>query len=76
MKIVLPFIVGKIAGVSDSLFVVSIVMTAVFLFVLGVSKSMFSYEKWYLAGIETMIVGSMAAGASYLVGLAFEGANV
>ncbi|CAD8149149.1 unnamed protein product [Paramecium octaurelia] len=72
----LPFIVGSIAGMSDNLFETSIALTGFFLFILGVSKSFFSYQKWYWAGLETLIIGSAAASASYLIGLAFEGVNV
>ena len=58
---------------KDNLFETSIALTGFFLFVLGVSKSMFSYEKWYWAGIETLFVGAIAASASFIVGYAFEG---
>lgn len=51
-------------------------MTGVFLFILGVCKSMFSYEKWYFAGIETLLVGAAAAASSYVIGLAFDGLQV
>lgn len=70
--IVLPFIVGSIAGLSENLFETSIALTGFFLFILGVSKSMFSYQKWYWAGLETLIIGSAAASASFIIGLAFE----
>lgn len=58
---------------EENLFATSIALTGFFLFILGVAKSMFSYEKWYWAGIETLFVGGIAASASYLIGLAFEG---
>lgn len=69
----MPFIVGKISGLTENLFPVSIALTGGFLFILGVGKSFFSYERWYWAGLETMIVGALAATASYVIGLAFEG---
>ena len=71
--IVIPFIVGTIAHVREELFIVSTVMTAVFMFILGVSKSMFTYAKWYYSGMETISIGALSAAASYLIGLAFEG---
>jgi len=45
----------------------------VFLCVLGISKSVFSYSRWYTSAAETLIVGAVAAAAAYLLGLAFEG---
>lgn len=54
--------------VQNFLFVASIIMTFVFLFVLGVSKSKLTFQKWWKAGIETLCVGAIAAGASYLIG--------
>ena len=72
--IVIPFIVAKIADLSpDYLFHVSTIMTGVFLFILGVSKSLFTYSKWYFSGLETLSIGAIAAGASYIIGYAFEG---
>jgi VIT1/CCC1 family predicted Fe2+/Mn2+ transporter len=69
----IPFIVGYIAKMEEGLFYVSTIMTAVFLFILGVTKSMFSYAKWWKSGGETLVVGAAAAAASYLIGWAFEG---
>jgi hypothetical protein len=48
-------------------------MTAVFMFLLGVGKSIFSVMRWYWAGTETLILGATAAVVSYLIGLAFDG---
>ncbi len=69
----IPFIVGYIANLNQGLFYVSTIMTAVFLFILGVTKSIFSYASWWKSGLETVIVGAAAAAASYLIGWAFEG---
>jgi len=72
---IIPFVVSYIAhsGGTTVLFIVSTVMTGVFLIILGVLKSMFSYAKWYASGFETLLIGSISAVVSYLVGLAFEG---
>jgi VIT1/CCC1 family predicted Fe2+/Mn2+ transporter len=69
---VIPFIVAAIANLHEGLFIASTVMVGVFLFILGVSKSMFSYAKWYKSGLETLFVGACSAVSAYLVGLAFE----
>jgi VIT1/CCC1 family predicted Fe2+/Mn2+ transporter len=47
-------------------------MTGCILFILGVSKSYYSSKRWYIQGIEVMILATCATGAAYLVGLAFE----
>lgn len=72
----MPFIVGAIAKLDSYLFETSIALTGFFLFILGVSKSMFSYERWYWSGLETLIIGAAAASASYVIGLAFEDIDV
>lgn len=69
----IPYIVSAISGLKDELFAVSIVMTGAFLFILGVSKSFFTYSPWWKCGFETLFVGACTAGSSYLIGYAFEG---
>ncbi|KAM3144160.1 hypothetical protein pb186bvf_003622 [Paramecium bursaria] len=68
---ILPYIVGYAADLKENLFPVSIAMTGGFLFILGVSKAQFSYQSWIYSGMETLIIGSCAAAASYLIGMAF-----
>jgi VIT1/CCC1 family predicted Fe2+/Mn2+ transporter len=71
---IIPFIIGHIAGIDGAvLFYVSTILTAVFLFVLGVTKSMFSSEVWYKSGIETLIVGAFAAVSSFIIGYLLNG---
>jgi VIT1/CCC1 family predicted Fe2+/Mn2+ transporter len=40
------------------------------LFVVGASKAMFSRKSWVRSGIEMMLIGTLAAGATYAIGLA------
>lgn len=68
----LPFVVAKISGLEDSLFLVSTVLTAFSLISLGILKTSFTQGKWYLQGFETLMVGAIAAGASYLIGYLME----
>ncbi|EAR83462.1 integral membrane protein (macronuclear) [Tetrahymena thermophila SB210] len=70
----IPFIIIEIASIkaSNTLFYVSTAMTATFLFILGFTKSMFTYSKWWKSGLETLLIGVVAAGSSYLIGLAFR----
>jgi len=49
------------------------VLTAATLFVLGALKTRFTEQSWWKAGLEMMIVGGLAAGAAYLVGILLSG---
>lgn len=51
-------------------------MTALFLMILGISKSFFSYAPWWRCAGETLFVGACTAGSSYLIGMAFEGVEI
>lgn len=72
---IIPYIVGHLANLDEGLEIVSTIMTACFMCVLGITKSMFTYARWYKSAFETLLVGIFAAGSSYLIGLAFEGIN-
>jgi len=58
------------AGVS---FPVSMVLSAVALFMLGASKVLITERSWLKSGLEMLIVGSVAAGVAYLVGYLLAG---
>jgi len=40
------------------------------LFAVGASKAIFSRKSWVRSGIEMMVIGALAAGATYVIGLA------
>jgi VIT1/CCC1 family predicted Fe2+/Mn2+ transporter len=54
------------------LFLISSMMTGATLFLLGVSKSKFSYAKWYWQGLESFMVGVFAATATFLIGYGLD----
>jgi len=42
------------------------------MFILGFAKSRVTYANWFKSGIETLLLGTIAAVASWAIGLAFE----
>jgi VIT1/CCC1 family predicted Fe2+/Mn2+ transporter len=49
-------------------FTISAILTGIAFFTVGAFKSRFVGEKWYTAGFETLLVGSVAAGSAFWVG--------
>mmetsp|Transcript_75 Transcript_75/g.10 ORF Transcript_75/g.10 Transcript_75/m.10 type:complete len:138 (+) Transcript_75:563-976(+) len=69
---ILPYIVGIIIDSKEFLFGSSMILTAIALWSLGFIKSKFTAKHWLKSGFETFTVGVIAAGASFLIGLAFN----
>jgi len=53
---------------QDVQFIVAIVFTILMLFVLGAIKSKFSVRVWYWSGLETVGMGTIAAGSAFFIG--------
>ena len=47
---------------------VSIAMTALVFFAIGSIRSLWSLKSWWYAGLETLVVGMIAAGVAYVAG--------
>ena len=65
----LPFLVGT--G-SELAFNASIAFTGLAFFTIGALKSRWSLEPWWRSGLETLIIGGIAASIAYFVGTLFR----
>lgn len=66
----LPFLFGLISGVGVShVFLWSTVLTLAAFFAVGAAKSRFVHQHWATAGVETMMIGGLAAAIAYSCGL-------
>lgn len=67
---VLAYIVGvKIDFIQNNVFAFDCVLTGITLFVLGSIKAKITELSWIKSGIETLLVGGVAAGIAYGVGI-------
>ena len=60
-------------GSVKSPYVVSALLTGIAFFAVGAVKGRFVFERWYLAGAETCLIGGAAAALAYLVGVVLRG---
>eukprot|EP00003_Mantamonas_plastica_P022785 TRINITY_DN3948_c0_g1_i1.p1 TRINITY_DN3948_c0_g1~~TRINITY_DN3948_c0_g1_i1.p1 ORF type:complete len:281 (-),score=88.97 TRINITY_DN3948_c0_g1_i1:23-865(-) len=70
----LAFVVAVAINPADTndlgtTFLISCLLTAATLFILGALTSKFSHSAWYIAGFKMLINGAVAAAASYLIGM-------
>ena len=63
----LPFIFGM-----DRAFEISAVGTALVFFAIGTMKSRWSLAPWWRSGLETLLIGGVAASIAYFVGTLFN----
>ncbi len=70
----LSFLASRIFPVNPELgFPVATALTGVTLFTLGAIKTFFTGQNWIKSGFEMLIVGGLAAGAAYGIGIALSG---
>lgn len=69
----LAFIYQRLIGGLAEPFLWSTLMTGGAFFTVGAMKGRFVGHTWYLSGMETLGLGSAAAGLAYLVGLLLRG---
>ena len=63
-----PFLLGL-----SNAFPISIAVTALVFFLIGTLKSHWSLTPWWRSGLETLLIGAVAASIAYLVGGLFHG---
>lgn len=68
---ILPFLVK-----APDAFALSASLTGVVFFVIGAVKSRWSPQGWLKSGLETFVVGAVAAGLSYVIGYLLRNAAV
>jgi VIT1/CCC1 family predicted Fe2+/Mn2+ transporter len=62
----LPFVLGMTGA-----FTTAAAMTFVVFFAIGAAKSIWSEARWWRSGLETLLIGGLAAGVAYGVGSLF-----
>lgn len=60
----LPFLIGL-----NNAFLVSVIFTGAVFFIIGSIKSRWSTVPWWRSGLSTLMVGGVAAGLAYVVGV-------
>jgi VIT1/CCC1 family predicted Fe2+/Mn2+ transporter len=66
-------LVPYLFGAGPRSFTVSAVLTGVTFVIIGSVKSRWSTSSWIRSGLETFVVGSLAAGLAYAVGVLLKG---
>jgi VIT1/CCC1 family predicted Fe2+/Mn2+ transporter len=70
--VVFVYEVAGLGEVEDA-FTWSAIMTGIAFFVVGGLKSRFVDQSWWRSGLETLIVGGLAAGLAYAAGVLLQG---
>lgn len=58
---------------KNHVFLVACILTGVTLFMLGAFKVKFTFQKWYISGLEMLMIGGVASIAAYLIGKVLGG---
>ncbi len=54
-------------------FTVSMVMTGIVFFLIGTAKSKWALAPWWRSGLETFVIGGVAAALAFAVGYSLKG---
>lgn len=73
------FIVGGLVPLIPLIFFdtdmavkLSFIVTSAFLFMIGAVKTLITRRSWVKSGLEVLVIGSVAAGAGYLIGILLQ----
>lgn len=71
---ILTYVISKlIPSLNIDTFFLSIILTSMTLFILGALKVKVTGKNWAKSGLEMLLVGGLAAGAAYAMGVLFSG---
>jgi VIT1/CCC1 family predicted Fe2+/Mn2+ transporter len=62
---ILPFALMEVRPAA----VTALIASVIFLFLVGASKAIFTRQSWIRSGLEVMLIGTVAAAATYVIGL-------
>ena len=69
----LPYVVARVFSSETNLFLWSIIVTAITLFIVGACRSIIIGRAWWRAGSEMLLIGAVAAFVAYGVGVLLRG---
>ena len=70
----LPYIFQAVVPVvTFQPFLWSIILAGLTFFAIGAAKARFVDQRWYLSGLETLVIGGIAAGLAYVIGALLRG---
>lgn len=61
------------APIAPHSFIVAVILTAITIFVIGSLRTLVIDKKWYIAGLEMLLIGGAAAIAAYYIGFIVSG---
>lgn len=62
---ILPFALMEVRPAA----VTALIASVIFLFLVGASKAIFTRQSWIRSGLEVMLIGTVAAAATFVIGL-------
>jgi VIT1/CCC1 family predicted Fe2+/Mn2+ transporter len=70
----LPYIFHAIVPIATiQPFLWSIILAGLTFFAIGAAKARFVDQRWYLGGLETLVIGGVAAGLAFVIGALLRG---
>lgn len=68
------YVFGPLVGLGNGItFIFTCIATLIALFIVGAVKSRFSLKHWFISGVQTALIGGVAATIAYVVGYLLRG---